>query len=70
VLGVHIIGPSASDLIPEGVVAMHLEATLDDIADIIHAHPTLGESTMEAAHGRPRPPRPYRPTPQGPPGRR
>ena len=49
VLGVHIIGPSASDLIPEGVVAMHLEATLDDIADIIHAHPTLGESTMEAA---------------------
>jgi dihydrolipoamide dehydrogenase len=48
VLGVHIIGPSASDLIPEGVLAMHLEATLDDIADTIHAHPTLGESTMEA----------------------
>ena len=49
VLGIHIIGPSASDLIPEGVMAMHLEATLDDIADTIHAHPTLGESTMEAA---------------------
>ena len=49
VLGVHIIGPSASDLIPEGVLAMHLEATLDDIADTIHAHPTLGEGTMEAA---------------------
>jgi dihydrolipoyl dehydrogenase len=49
VLGVHIIGPGASDLIPEGVLAMHLEATLDDIADTIHAHPTLGESTMEAA---------------------
>jgi dihydrolipoamide dehydrogenase len=49
VLGVHIIGPSASDLIPEGVLAMHLEATLDDIADTIHAHPTLGESGMEAA---------------------
>jgi dihydrolipoamide dehydrogenase len=48
VLGVHIIGPGASDLIPEGVLAMHLEATLDDIADTIHAHPTLGESTMEA----------------------
>jgi dihydrolipoamide dehydrogenase len=48
VLGVHIIGPSASDLIPEGVLAMRLEATLDDIADTIHAHPTLGESTMEA----------------------
>jgi dihydrolipoamide dehydrogenase len=49
VLGVHIIGPSASDLIPEGVLAMHLEATLDDVADNIHAHPTLGEGTMEAA---------------------
>ncbi|HEX2375627.1 MAG TPA: FAD-dependent oxidoreductase [Actinomycetota bacterium] len=49
VLGVHIIGPSASDLIPEGVLAMQLEATLDDIADTIHAHPTLGESSVEAA---------------------
>jgi dihydrolipoamide dehydrogenase len=49
VLGVHIIGPSASDLIPEAVLAMQLEATLGDIADTIHAHPTLGESTMEAA---------------------
>jgi dihydrolipoamide dehydrogenase len=49
VLGVHIIGPSASDLIPEGALAMHLEATLHDIADTIHAHPTLGEGTMEAA---------------------
>jgi dihydrolipoamide dehydrogenase len=48
VLGVHIIGPSASDLIPDGALAMHLEATLHDIADTIHAHPTLGESTMEA----------------------
>jgi len=49
VLGVHIIGPGASDLIPEGVKAMRLEATLHDIADTIHAHPTLGEGTMEAA---------------------
>ena len=48
VLGVHIIGPGASDLIPEGVMAMRLEATLAEIADTIHAHPTLGESTMEA----------------------
>jgi dihydrolipoamide dehydrogenase len=48
VLGVHIIGPGASDLIPEGVLAMRLEATLEEIADTIHAHPTLGESTMEA----------------------
>jgi dihydrolipoamide dehydrogenase len=49
VLGVHIIGPGASDLIPEGVKALRLEATLGDIADAIHAHPTLGEGTMEAA---------------------
>jgi dihydrolipoamide dehydrogenase len=49
VLGVHIIGPSASDLIPEGVLALQLEATLEDIANTIHAHPTLGEGTMEAA---------------------
>jgi dihydrolipoamide dehydrogenase len=49
VLGVHIIGPGASDLIPEGVLAMRMEATLADIADTIHAHPTLGEGTLEAA---------------------
>jgi dihydrolipoamide dehydrogenase len=49
ILGVHIIGPSASDLIPEGVLALNLEATLDDIAGAIHAHPTLGEGTMEAS---------------------
>ena len=48
VLGVHVVGPGASDLIPEGVLAMRLEATLEEIADTIHAHPTLGESTMEA----------------------
>ena len=48
VLGVHIIGPGASDLIPEGVLAMRLEATMTEIADTIHAHPTLGEGTMEA----------------------
>jgi dihydrolipoamide dehydrogenase len=48
VLGVHIIGPSASDLIPEAALALTLEVTLTDIADTIHAHPTLGESSMEA----------------------
>jgi dihydrolipoyl dehydrogenase len=48
-LGVHIIGPSASDLIPEGVLALQLEATLEDIANTIHAHPTLGEGSMEAS---------------------
>src|SRR6202165_2854302 len=49
ILGVHIIGPSASDLIPEGVLALQLEATLEDVANTIHAHPTLGEGSMEAA---------------------
>ena len=48
VLGVHIIGPSASDLIPEGVLALQLEATLEDIANTIHAHPTLGEGSTDA----------------------
>ncbi|WP_216897078.1 dihydrolipoyl dehydrogenase [Nocardia alni] len=49
VLGVHIFGPSASDLIAEGALAISLEATLDELADTIHAHPTLGEIGMEAA---------------------
>jgi len=49
ILGVHIVGPSASDLIPEGVLALTLEATLEDIANTIHAHPTLGEGTMESS---------------------
>ncbi|MBO0879286.1 MAG: dihydrolipoyl dehydrogenase [Mycobacterium sp.] len=49
VLGVHIIGPSAGDLITEGALAITLEATLDELADTIHAHPTLGEIGMEAA---------------------
>ncbi|WP_263248747.1 dihydrolipoyl dehydrogenase [Saccharopolyspora rosea] len=49
VLGVHILGPSASDLITEGALAITLEATLDELAETIHAHPTLGEVGMEAA---------------------
>ncbi|WP_019928609.1 dihydrolipoyl dehydrogenase [Nocardia sp. BMG111209] len=49
VLGVHIFGPSASDLITEGALAISLEATLDELAGTIHAHPTLGEIGMETA---------------------
>lgn len=49
VLGVHILGPSASDLITEGALAIGVEATLDELADTVHAHPTLGEIGMEAA---------------------
>jgi dihydrolipoamide dehydrogenase len=50
VLGVHIIGPSATDLIAEAVAAMELEATAEDIAATIHAHPTLAEGMLDAAN--------------------
>jgi len=49
ILGVHIIGPLASELIAEGVVAMEFGASSEDIARICHAHPTLSEATREAA---------------------
>lgn len=49
VLGMHVMGPHASDLIAEGALAVQLGATAKDIADTIHAHPTLAEATMEAA---------------------
>lgn len=49
VLGVHIIGPRAGDLIAEAALAMRLGATAEDIAHTIHAHPTMPEATMEAA---------------------
>ncbi len=50
VIGVHIIGPHATDLISEAVMAMNMGATAEDIGHAIHAHPTLGEAMMEAAH--------------------
>ncbi len=49
ILGVHIIGPQASELIAESVVAMEFKASSEDIARICHAHPSLGESVKEAA---------------------
>lgn len=49
VLGVHIIGPEAGELIAEAAVAMKMEATVEEIAHTIHTHPTLAESVMEAA---------------------
>jgi dihydrolipoamide dehydrogenase len=49
ILGVHIIGPLASELISEAVVAMEFKASSEDIARICHAHPSLSESTKEAA---------------------
>jgi len=51
VLGVHIMGPHASELIAEGVLAMQLGATAEDIAHTIHAHPTLPEAVRETAMG-------------------
>ncbi|OGV58739.1 MAG: dihydrolipoyl dehydrogenase [Lentisphaerae bacterium GWF2_52_8] len=50
VLGVHIIGPHATDLISEAVPALSLEITAAELGKAIHAHPTLGEAMMEAAH--------------------
>ena len=48
ILGVHIIGPSATELIAEAVVAMDLEGTVDELLYTIHAHPTLSESMLDA----------------------
>ena len=48
VLGVGIVGPGAGDLISEGALAIHMEATARDIANTIHPHPTLSETLMEA----------------------
>lgn len=49
ILGVHIIGPRATDLITEGALAIRLEATVDELITTIHAHPTVGEAFKEAA---------------------
>jgi dihydrolipoamide dehydrogenase len=50
-LGAHIVGPRASDLIAELVVAMELSASAEDVARSVHAHPTLPEAVKEAALG-------------------
>ncbi|NUZ06179.1 dihydrolipoyl dehydrogenase [Piscinibacter koreensis] len=49
ILGVHIVGPMASELISEAVVAMEFRASSEDLARICHAHPSLSEATREAA---------------------
>ena len=49
ILGVHILGPNASELISEAVLAMEYSASTEDIARTIHAHPTLSEAFHEAA---------------------
>jgi dihydrolipoamide dehydrogenase len=50
VLGVHIIGAHAADLIAEAAVAMNMEVTAKELGKAIHAHPTLAEAIMEASH--------------------
>ncbi|MTI68577.1 MAG: dihydrolipoyl dehydrogenase [Firmicutes bacterium] len=50
ILGIHMAGPRATDLIVEGALALRLEATVEEIITTIHAHPTVGEALHEAAH--------------------
>jgi len=49
VLGMHIIGPRATDLIAEGALALRLECTVDELISTIHSHPTVTEAMREAA---------------------
>jgi dihydrolipoamide dehydrogenase len=49
ILGVHILGEHATDLIGESVMAMTMEAAVEDLAEVIKPHPTLSENLMEAA---------------------
>lgn len=51
ILGIHILGPNASELISEAVLAMEFDASSEDIARTIHAHPSLSEAIHEAALG-------------------
>jgi dihydrolipoamide dehydrogenase len=51
ILGVHILGPRAGDLIGEATAAMEFGASTEDLALVCHAHPTLAESLGEAALG-------------------
>lgn len=48
ILGIHILGPRATDIIAEGALALRMECTLEEIITTIHAHPTVGEAMKEA----------------------
>ncbi len=50
VLGVHVIGPRATELVAEAVLALRLECTVEELIKTIHAHPTMAEAVGEAAH--------------------
>ena len=49
VLGIHIVGPRATDLLGEACAALHMEATVEEIIRTVHPHPTLTEGYFEAA---------------------
>jgi len=49
VLGIHMVGPHATDLIAEACVALRLETTTEEIMRTMHPHPTLSEAVMQAA---------------------
>jgi len=51
ILGAHMIGPEVTELLPELTLAQSMELTAAEIANNVHAHPTLSEAVMEAAHG-------------------
>ena len=50
VLGIHIVGPHATDLIAEGVAALELETTTEFLGHVMHPHPTMSEGILEAVH--------------------
>ena len=51
ILGAHLIGPQVTELLPELTLAHNAELTIEEIARNVHAHPSLSEVLMEAAHG-------------------
>jgi dihydrolipoamide dehydrogenase len=51
ILGAHLVGPEVTEIVQELVFARGMELTPEEIARTIHAHPTLSEAVMEAAHG-------------------
>jgi len=51
ILGAVLVGPDVSEMLPELVLAQRMELTAEEIARTVHAHPTLSEVVMEAAHG-------------------
>ena len=51
ILGAHLIGPEVTELLPELTLAHAAELTIEEIAHNVHAHPSLSETLMEAAHG-------------------